>query len=56
MCQHLKGPVEKTSTTVVVRYGRSAVAGHSCQSRVDEVVEDETTTLATRLCWKKAKR
>jgi hypothetical protein len=35
---------------------RSAVATHSCQSGVDEVVEDEKKTLATRLCWKKTKR
>jgi hypothetical protein len=40
----------------MVRYGGSAIAAHGCQNRVDEVVEDKTTTLATRLCWKKAKR
>jgi hypothetical protein len=39
-----------------VRYGGSVVAAHGCQSGVDELVEDETTTLATRLCSKKAKR
>jgi hypothetical protein len=49
-------PTEKTSTTVMVRYGGSVVAAHGCQSGVDEVVEDETTTLATRLCWTKVKR
>jgi hypothetical protein len=43
-------PTEKTSTTVVVRYDGIAVATHGCQSGVHEVVEDETTTLATRLC------
>ena len=38
-CQRLKGLAEKTSTVVVVRYGGSVVAAHSCQSGVDEVVE-----------------
>jgi hypothetical protein len=41
---------------VVVRYGGSAVAARGYQSGVDEVVEDEMATLATRLCRKKAKR
>jgi hypothetical protein len=49
-CQRLKGRAEKTSTTVVVRYGGSVVAAHGCQSEVDEVIEDEMATLATRLC------
>jgi hypothetical protein len=41
---------------IVVQYGGSAVATHGCQSAIDELVEDETTTLATRICWTKAKR
>jgi hypothetical protein len=56
MCQRLKGPAKKTSTMVVVRYGGSVVAAHGCQSGADEVVKDETTMLAIRLCWTKAKR
>jgi hypothetical protein len=40
----------------VVQHVGSAVAAHDCQSGVDEVVEDEMATLATRLCWKKVKR
>jgi hypothetical protein len=52
MCQHLKGPVEKASVVVVVQHGGSAGATHDCQS-VDEVIEDETMMLATRLCWMK---
>jgi hypothetical protein len=53
MCQHLKGPAEKASTTVVVQHDRSAGATHGCQKGVDEVVEDETMMLPTRLCWTK---
>jgi hypothetical protein len=36
-------------------YGESAIVAHVCHSGVDEVVEDEMTTLATSLCWKKKK-
>jgi hypothetical protein len=53
MCQHLKGSAEKASATVVVQHGGSADTTHGCQSGVDEVVEDETMMLATRLCWTK---
>ena len=42
--------------TIVVWYGESVVTAHGCQRRVDEVVEDEMVTLATRLCWTKVKR
>jgi hypothetical protein len=35
---------------------QSTVTTHGYQSGVDKVVEDEMTMLATRLCWKKAKR
>jgi hypothetical protein len=42
--------------TIVVWYGWSAVAAHGCQSGVDKVVEAETATLATRLCWNKVWR
>jgi hypothetical protein len=50
MCQHLKGPAEKASVIVVMQHDGSAGTTHGCQSGVDEVVEDETMMLATRLC------
>jgi hypothetical protein len=49
MCQHLKGLAEKASTMTVVQHGGSVGATHGCQSRVDELVEDETMMLAVRL-------
>jgi hypothetical protein len=53
MCQHLKGPAEKVSATIVVQHNGSAGVTHGCQSEVDKVVEDEKMMLATRLCWAK---
>jgi hypothetical protein len=53
MCQHVKGPTEKAFTTVFVQHDGSAGATHGCQSRVDEVIEDETMMLSTRFCWTK---
>jgi hypothetical protein len=53
MCQHLKGPAEKASTTVVVQHDGSAGTTHGCQSGVGEVVEDEMMMVVTRLCWTK---